>query len=126
MVLNDGRIMLALDLKSNTSMGYATAGTINALLDKNGKPVIPLDQEYTFENPYDNFLFVSLFKNNARKYGFLDWNGKEILPVNFYKIDFIAQNNSWIAKVSFDPNNFFYLNDKFECFEYKGVPCPEK
>jgi len=126
MVTNDGTIILAQDLKNNSSMGYVTTGTIYSVLDKNEKTIISFDKGYQFDGIYDNFLFVSIYQNNSRKYGFLDWNGKEILPVNFHSIVFKENGTSWIAQVFFDPNNFFYLNDKFECFEYRGVKCPEK
>lgn len=123
---SDGQIALALDVKDAGKSGYVSTGSSYALLDKNGKTIIPFDRNYQFEKFAPDFILVSAVKSSRLKYGMVDWTGKEALPVNFAKIEFQSYQGSWIAKVFFDSSNYFYINDRCECFEYNGAKCPEK
>jgi hypothetical protein len=118
------KIVLALDSKSSNQYGYSSAGTAYALAEKNGKIIIPFDSNYIFDVTYDDCIMVHL--SGTSKFGLLDWDGKVLVPINFSKIEFVQDGDKFYTKVYFDNSNYFYLNEKYECFEYKGVSCPEK
>lgn len=117
-------IVLALDVKNTNQSGYATTGTSYALMDRNGKIIVPFDKNLIFETTYDDCIVVR--KPGTSKYGLLGWDGKVLLQSNFSKIEFEEDGERYVTKVFFDNSNYFYLNEKFECFEFKGVACPEK
>ena len=88
---------------------------------------------------FENNLKVKIYGKGGFYFGFYDYNGKVVFPVNFKKItDFefgnnkhtqyaieFGNNNS-LAKVFFPSGSFFYINKDLKCVEYDGHSCPEE
>jgi hypothetical protein len=123
------------DVSKNLGNGYAAARTsfVNgfagsgggALIDKNGKIIIPESMRISYEIPYENFMMVS--KDYGDLVGFMDYSGKEIFPIKFSKISEFEWVNDdlYLAEVFFRDNKSFFINDEFKCVEFNNKPCPQ-
>lgn len=119
----------------NLGNGFAVARTSWAngdgydyLIDKNGKIKIPQSKELTLYKTNNNkYLKVSKRINGWEKFGFVNYEGKELFPVNFDKIyDFKwVTDDKYLAEAIVNQQTSFYINEEFKCVEFNNKKCPE-
>jgi|GEM_PF-4195472 len=100
----------------------------HSLIDKTGKVIIPASQGLYVELAYPKYLLVKRPSGFDFKYGFVDYTGKILLPVNFSSISQFkfGTQDSPLAQVYFNDRRFFYINKDLKCVEFEGMKCPEQ
>jgi hypothetical protein len=129
------------DYKSSINLGngyaivnrsYVNGGGSEFLIDDKGNIKISEEKSYDFlDNPEYNEVDSSYLRvkkgTTFEKYGLVDYEGKELLPVNFERVDDFewVTDELYLAKVYPKQNDFFYINEEFKCVEFNNKKCPE-
>ncbi len=100
----------------------------HSLIDKTGKVLIPASQGLYVELAYPKYLLVKRPSGFDFKFGFVDYTGKVLLPVNFTSISQFkfGTQDAPLAQVFFNERRFFYINNDLKCVEFEGMKCPEE
>lgn len=90
------------------------------LTDNDGKILFPYERCCKFEYYSDGIKLIG-----NQHIGLMRYTGEILLNPNFKSISNFTYNNNEYARVYFDDDTYFYINNDFKCIDFEGVKCPE-